>query len=888
MYTLGRSRRVGDRDKAMKMNKSLVTRFVFAAILAVAVAATGCGTDDNGGAGSGGAGSGGDGGDGGGGGEAGGGGTAGGGGDGGGGGSIPACTEDLCVNAQPGDGTTFDPSVSVELIASGPDSMGATIYYTTDLTDPEPGSPEYSGPITLTDTTVLKFRAIASGAGGAGGAGGAPAPSDTGEESAGYTLAAGPAAEIYVQWASSGHGDMTATPWRRFDPGPVSTSCAQCHSAAGFLDFAVDAVVTEANPPSLGLECAACHTGSPSSYYNPTFGALEPVQFPVDVAECEADLAECDLMGNPIPNLSLFGSSNMCLVCHQGRESGQDVQNRIDFDSGEGPYSFLNIHYYAAAATLFGTESNAGYEYDEEYIPRDTFPSHPDDFSTCEGCHMTNAENGENHTWIPDLATCQSCHGGNSFQTLGGTPSQSYTNIQALQPELYAAIQAYADDVCIVPADPSAEPPTPERDCGPIVYDGAWCNDNGEPCTRSNSYRDFDAKLLSAAYNYQVAEKDPNGFVHNGSYIQQILYDSIDDLGGTPSVAVIGRGDLTLDGSAIATASKTQQWQISGHGDTGSEVFRHWDEDLMVSASCTKCHNTNGFGEFAMGQMTTSQLPLSAVGCTSCHNQFNLFANAETRWDDLATNPALEPVVFPSGETATFNNSSNICMACHQGRSSGDDVDDATSNGANDPLYDSYDFTDIHYYAAGATFFGGDVRGGYQYEGATYRGENPWGVHTQLNGAMGLVDCVGCHMNADITQEKKHTFLPKVADCSTCHPGSTFPTLANSPSNNFDDIEVLTTELLAAIEAYADGGGLPKVSPVQYDASAYPYWFKAGVPAIYPNRYLDFDFDMLTAAYNYQVALKDPAGYIHNGVYIKQILFDSIDVMGGTPSITRP
>ena len=45
---------------------------------------------------------------------------------------------------------------------------------------------------------------------------------------------------------------------------------------------------------------------------------------------------------------------------------------------------------------------------------------------------------------------------------------------------------------------------------------------------------------------------------------------------------------------------------------------------------------------------------------------------------------------------------------------------------------------------------------------------------------------------------------------------------------------------------------------------------------------------MLTAAYNYQVALKDPAGYIHNGVYIKQILFDSIDVMGGTPSITRP
>jgi hypothetical protein len=280
---------------------------------------------------------------------------------------------------------------------------------------------------------------------------------------------------------------------------------------------------------------------------------------------------------------------------------------------------------------------------------------------------------------------------------------------------------------------------------------------------------------------------------------------------------------------------------------------------------------------------------LSAVGCTSCHNQFNLFASAETRWDDLATNPALEPVEFPSGEVATYGNNSNLCMGCHQGRSSGDDVDDATPNGENEPVYDSYSFINIHYYAAGATLFGNDVRGGYQYDGEVYRGQNVFGVHTGLGEqAEGLVDCIGCHMNADDAESKKHTFVPKVADCETCHPGSTFPTLSGSPSANFEDIETLTEELLAAIEAYADGGGLPKVSPVQYNPIAYPYWFKAEVPAIYPNRYLDFDFDMLTAAYNYQVALKDPAGYIHNGVYIKQLLFDSIEKMGGTPSVARP
>ena len=44
---------------------------------------------------------------------------------------------------------------------------------------------------------------------------------------------------------------------------------------------------------------------------------------------------------------------------------------------------------------------------------------------------------------------------------------------------------------------------------------------------------------------------------------------------------------------------------------------------------------------------------------------------------------------------------------------------------------------------------------------------------------------------------------------------------------------------------------------------------------------------MLTAAYNYQVAEKDPAGYIHNGAYVQQLLFDSICALGGTPSIAR-
>jgi hypothetical protein len=292
-----------------------------------------------------------------------------------------------------------------------------------------------------------------------------------------------------------------------------------------------------------------------------------------------------------------------------------------------------------------------------------------------------------------------------------------------------------------------------------------------------------------------------------------------------------------------------------------------------------------------MGEDTTAQLPLSTVGCTSCHNQFNLYANAESRYDAQGMNPALEPVEFPSGDTATLGNDSNICMGCHQGRNSGADVAEAESD-PNDvvqnPDYDSYDFINIHYYAAAATLFGSDVNGGYEYDGQQYRGANLFGVHTQLPDAARLGDCIGCHMNADEAEAAKHTFLPKVADCNACHAGSSFETLRGSPATNFEDIETLQGELLTAIQTYATTGGLPINSPIQYDSSAYPYWFKGGEAPIFPNRYRDADFTMLTAMYNYHLTRSDPGGYIHNGIYAIELLYDSIVAMGGTPSVTRP
>jgi hypothetical protein len=40
---------------------------------------------------------------------------------------------------------------------------------------------------------------------------------------------------------------------------------------------------------------------------------------------------------------------------------------------------------------------------------------------------------------------------------------------------------------------------------------------------------------LRAAYNYQYVQKDPGAFTHNAPYILQVLYDSIEDVGGDMS-----------------------------------------------------------------------------------------------------------------------------------------------------------------------------------------------------------------------------------------------------------------------------------------------------------------------------------------------------------------
>jgi hypothetical protein len=231
---------------------------------------------------------------------------------------------------------------------------------------------------------------------------------------------------------------------------------------------------------------------------------------------------------------------------------------------------------------------------------------------------------------------------------------------------------------------------------------------------------------------------------------------------------------------------------------------------------------------------------------------------------------------------------------CHQGRTSKLSIDnDAAVKGTadGDTVSDKISFKNIHYFAAGATLFGGDTLGAYQYEGKTYVGKN---MHADEAGKMDK--CADCH---DV-----HALEPKVESCETCHD-TTDPEAIRETDVDYDgdgdvtegikgEIDTLAEALYAEVSAYAE---TKSALPLVYDSHSHPYFFvdadkngEADKDDKGANvRYNSFTPRLLRAAFNYQYVQKDPGAFVHNPKYIVQILIDSIEDLGGdVTKYTRP
>jgi hypothetical protein len=652
-------------------------------------------------------------------------------------------------------------------------------------------------------------------------------------------------------WAGSGHADSTAEAFRHWDEeddGLVAASCAKCHSTAGYVDFhggdgsAVGSIEGEVVALEvMGVKCAACH--------NPEVVKKDSVVMPSGL------------------ELTDLGDEARCMECHQGRQSVTSVNASIleaagaeDFDGVEldtvyEELGFANIHYYAAAATKYGTLAKGGYEYSGKTY--DGNFAHVENYDTCIECHNP-------HTLELEVEGCVLCHGEGEPSTYrmassavdydgdGDLEEGVADEIAGLQETLYGALQAYSAEVA----------------GSPVVYSSSSypyffidTNADGEAgddeAAYPNRYVTWTPRLLQAAYNYQVSLKDPGAFAHGGKYIIELLYDSIAD----------------LDGALVENLNRDDH----GHFRGSAEAFRHWDEDGEVPGRCSRCHSAEGLPTFLTEGADITQHISNGFQCETCHGG--------EEWPALF---AVSSVTFPSGAKVAVGegDDSGLCMSCHQGRSSTVSVDNAVAGlGANE-VSEDLGFINIHYFAAGASRYGTEVQGGYEFAGKSYVG---YFEHVD-----GFATCTDCH--------DAHELEVKTDSCFTCHGGVEDVKDIRISEVDYDgdgdveegiygEIMTLKELLYSAIQAKASG------APIIYDSHAYPYFFNDTDAdgevdpgeGIYPNAYKSWTPTLLKAAYNFQYASKDPGGFAHNAEYVIQLLFDSIQAVGGsTAGLTRP
>jgi hypothetical protein len=689
-----------------------------------------------------------------------------------------------------------------------------------------------------------------------------------------YAQETPPTPEIpYLEdWQGSGHANSEAEAFRHWDeadPAEVPVACAKCHATTGYQDFlgadgSAAGKVDKAHPPANGVECVACH--------NPVTLNKTSVVFP---------------SGHEVTGL---GDESRCMECHQGRESKVSVDKQIaDFkvtdmdavvppmknaDGEDVPFGFRNVHYFAAAATQYGTEAKGGYEYDGQLY--DGKFRHPAPYDTCNGCH-------NQHTLELRLDECATCHAGvktvddlakirmngslMDYDGDGDAKEGVSSEVTGLQEKLLTAIQAYAKEVAKadIVYDPAAYP-----------YFFGDDNADGKHNEGETAYPAWTARLLKAAYNYQVASKDPGKFAHNAKYVAQLMYDSISDLNTQLAKPV-----------DIAKAERND----AGHFDGTAMAFRDWDETGMVPAACAKCHSATGLPQFIENGGTvalagsnvvttgvTGAHPANGFACTTCHNDLSKFT--------------LHPVVnvpFPSGKSVTFSTeedadgnlvpvAANLCLECHQGRQSTQSVNARIGTTEDDELAERpITFANVHYFGAGGSLFGNDAQVAYQYADKEYAGRN---MHVP-----GFQTCTDCH--------NPHELGLQFDKCVTCHAGAKTPQDIRVSANDLDgdkdakeganaEIMALEEKLYAAILDYAKD---VVKQPIVYTPDANPYFFidtnangKADEDEVNSdNRYPNFTPRLLRAAYNYQYVQKDPGAFAHNPKYIGQILYDALE-----------
>ncbi|WP_417408219.1 cytochrome c3 family protein [Hoeflea sp.] len=330
-----------------------------------------------------------------------------------------------------------------------------------------------------------------------------------------------PVTSIVESWIASPHGDRKAEAFVHWnEEGAVPEDCATCHSGPGLMDFlgADGSMAGKVDAPAAieaPIDCVACHNQAASD--------LEQITFPSGEIMTEAS------------------PSAICMVCHQGRASSDTVNMAIaggEDDAINSELGFINVHYAASAATMFGGAVRGGYQYDgKAYAERFV---HVPDFNTCTTCHNPHT------TKVVAVDQCVACHkGAETVRDIRITPADIdgdgdvkegiRAEISTLHEKLGEAVMLYAKEV-------SGKPVAYDSHAYPYFFNDLNGNGMADPDEAKfpNRYQSWTPRLLRAAYNYQFLAKENGAYAHNPRYAIQLAYDSLEDLSSKAAVDMAG------------------------------------------------------------------------------------------------------------------------------------------------------------------------------------------------------------------------------------------------------------------------------------------------------------------------------------------------------------
>ena len=347
---------------------------------------------------------------------------------------------------------------------------------------------------------------------------------------------------IVDQWKTSRHfatyidnlGDDENTSWT----GPKD--CANCHASdgvalrvAGDVTFSgvtgptdlahgqlnykntnndqIASVVYAGQTTVAAVDCGACHDDSPANDPHLTGANYVLGAFPLRGPSAVGDYAMIErssALGVSDGTRSReYRTGNACIWCHKSRK---DVTNYV-LDVGNVITSTSWGPHHGPAADVYTGEG--GYEFAGKNYGNS---SHTNLETGCVQCHMppvaANSGIGD-HSFYPQVSACQSCHAGaTGFDILGGQ-----TQVKGMLQRLRVALddQGFLTRDGINPLDDAA------------LADDDFAADNSRPQVDG-----VDAEFAGPLYNYFVMARGGALGVHNPNYVQQIVYDSIEGVGG--------------------------------------------------------------------------------------------------------------------------------------------------------------------------------------------------------------------------------------------------------------------------------------------------------------------------------------------------------------------